>query len=129
MTHPNEDLARRAYEAFADRDMATLDKLIADDVEYHVSGHSALSGVYDGKQATFEFFGRVGELSGGSFSVDIHDIVANDDHTVALVTARGERDGRRLDENLVQVMHLEDGQLVALWSFSWDQQASAAFWG
>jgi ketosteroid isomerase-like protein len=129
MAHPNEEIARRAYEAFANGDMTTLDSLIADDVQWHVSGTSAISGVYDGKQATFGLFAQLSERSGGTFSLDVHDIVADDDHTVALLRIHGEREGKRLDDNDVHVMHVEDGRLVSFWSFNWDQQASAAFWG
>jgi hypothetical protein len=74
---------------------------------------NTLSGVHDGKQAVFEFFRQVSERSGGTYSLDIHDIVANDDHTVVLVRARGERDGRRLDDN-VHVIHIEDEQIAWL---------------
>jgi len=48
---------------------------------------------------------------------------------VALLRIHGEREGKRLDDNDVHVMHVEDGRLVSFWSFNWDQQASAAFWG
>jgi len=129
MAHPHEELARRAYEAFANGDMATLDSLIVDDVQWHVSGNSAISGSYDGKQATFGFFAQLSELSGGTFALDIHDIVANDDHTVVLVKTRGERNGQQLDDLDVHVIHVEDEQLVSFWSFNWDQQTSEAFWG
>lgn len=128
MAHPDEDLARQAYKAFAEGDMATLDSLMADDVQWHVAGDSVISGDYDGKQAVFEFFRQLSDRSGGTFSLDIHDIVANDNHTVALVKSRGERDGRRLEDNNVQVMHIENGRVVSFWSFQWDQQAATAFW-
>lgn len=68
------------------------------------------------------------ERSGGTFSLDIHDIVANDDHTVVLVKAHGERDGLRLDDNNVHVIHYEDGQVASLWAFVWDHEANTAFW-
>lgn len=128
MAHPDEDLARQAYKAFAEGDMATLDSLMADDVQWHVAGDSVISGDYDGKQEVFEFFRQLSDRSGGTFSLDIHDIVANDNHTVALVKSRGERDGRRLEDNNVQVMHIENGRVVSFWSFQWDQQAATAFW-
>lgn len=129
MAHPNEQLARQAYEAFATGDMTTLDSLFADDVQWHVSGTSPVSGVYDGKQATFGLFAQLSERSGGTFSVDVQDIMANDDHTVALVKIQGQRDGKRLDDSDVHVMRVQDGRLVSFRSFNWDQQASAAFWG
>ena len=129
MAHPNEQLARRAYEAFANGDMTTLDSLIADDVQWHVSGTSAISGAYDGKPATFEFSAQLSERSGGTFALDVQDIMADDDHTVALVKIQGERDRKRLDDSDVHVMQVRDGRLVSFRSFNWDQRASAAFWG
>lgn len=71
---------------------------------------------------------RAAERSGGTFSLDIHDIVANDDHTVALVKTRGERDGRQLEDNAVHVLHIDDGKVASFWSFVWDQQAQQEFW-
>jgi ketosteroid isomerase-like protein len=129
MAHPDEDLARRAYEAFAQGDMQTMDSMIADDVQWHVGGHSVISGHYDGKQAVFGFFQQLAERSGGSFSLEVHDIVANDRHTVALVKARGEHDGRQIDDDGVHVLHIEDGRMTSFWSFAWDEDAQAAFWG
>lgn len=128
MAHPHEQLARRAYEAFGSGDMATLDSVIADDVRWHVSGTSAVSGLYKGKQEVFSFFGQLAERSQGTFSIDVHDIVAGDDHTVVLARISGERDGRQLDGMDVHVTHIEDGQITSFWSFNWDQADSAQFW-
>lgn len=129
MAHPDGELARRAYEAFGKGDMQTMDELLADDVRWYVSGDSAVSGTYEGKQAVFGFFQQLGEGSGGTFSLDIHDIVANDNHTVALVKAHGEREGRQIDDNAIHVMHVEDGKVASFWAFAWDQQAQKEFWG
>ena len=41
--HPNVELARRGYEAFAKGDLATLTELLADDVVWHVQGGGPLS--------------------------------------------------------------------------------------
>jgi hypothetical protein len=69
--------------------MAELDRLIADDAQYHVSGNTPqLSGVHDGKQAVFEFFRQVSERSGGTFSLDIHDIVERRPHRGAWQSSR-----------------------------------------
>lgn len=129
MAHPNADITRRAYEAFRAGDMQTLGDLVAEDVVWHVSGTSAISGTYKGKEETFAYFRALGERSGGTFSFDVHDIVANDDHTVGLIAVHGERDGRKLDDTVVMVFHFDDGRVTSQWSFSYDQQASSEFWG
>jgi hypothetical protein len=129
MAHPNEDLVRRGYAAFASGDMATLDELFADDVVWHAPGRNQLSGDQVGKQAVFAQFAKVAELSGGTFSIEIHDLLANDTHAVALIRATGEREGRRLDDNSVQVFHIVDGKVTEQWLQPGDAYASDEFWG
>jgi hypothetical protein len=51
-----------------------------------------------------QLFARLFEVTGGTFSVDLHDVLANDEHTAALYTIRGERAGKqRLTDNQVQI--------------------------
>jgi uncharacterized protein len=94
MAHPNEDLLRRGYEAFGSGDINTVLALFDDDIAWHTAGSNQTSGDYRGHQEVLGYFGKLMELSGGSFHLDIHDIVANDTHGVALVTTHGERDGQ-----------------------------------
>lgn len=128
MAHANAELLQRAYDAFRAGDMQTLGDMMADDVVWHVSGTSAISGTYKGKEDTFAYFQRLGERSGGSFSFDVHDIVANDDHTVGLIAVHAERDGKQFDDQAVMVFHIDDGRVTSQWTYSYDQQASAEFW-
>ena len=46
LAHPNEDLVRRGYEAFATGDMATLNEFFADDVVWHAPGRNELAGTF-----------------------------------------------------------------------------------
>ena len=69
------------------------------------------------------------ELSGGSFRVDVHDVVANDVHGVALVTTHGERDGQTMAVRAANVWHLADGKATEFWSFAEDQAAFDKFFG
>ncbi len=65
--HPNIELTRRGYEAFAKGDLATLSELIAGDVTWHVLGVGLLSGTYHGRDEVFTFFGRLAEETAGTF--------------------------------------------------------------
>jgi SnoaL-like domain len=47
--HPNIELTRRAYDAFAKGDLAALSEFIADDATWHVQGVGELSGDYHGR--------------------------------------------------------------------------------
>ena len=53
--HPNVELTRQGYEAFAKGDLAALSGLIADDVTWHVLGIGPLSGDYRGRDGVFGF--------------------------------------------------------------------------
>ena len=123
--HPNEDLLRREYDAFARDDVASLDEIFADDIVYHVPGHNPFSGDYRGKEAVFELFRQDRRAS---FRSEIHDILANDRHAVALTVVQGARQGRVLEDITVHVVHVIDGKITEAWFFSGDQAASDAFW-
>jgi len=128
MAHPNEELLRRGYEAFGAGDMDTLNELFADDIVWHVGGRSPLAGDYEGKDAVFAFFAKTMEMTGGTFRIEVHDILANDDHGVAMVVARGEREGKTLEDRGVQVLHVRDGMATESWFHPGDTYAVDEFW-
>jgi ketosteroid isomerase-like protein len=83
MAHPNEDLVREGYAAFGRGDIDALRRsFFAADVRYHVPGKSPLGGDYEGVAQVLEWLGRQFELSGGTISAEVHDVVANDEHAV-----------------------------------------------
>ncbi len=127
MTHPNEELVRKGYQALASGDTDALQEQIADDVVWHVGGRSQLAGDYRGKEEVFNLFGKLIELTGGTFKLEVHDILANDEHTVALVKATAQRDGKALDDNGVQVLHVQDGKVKESWLHPGDEYASDEF--
>jgi ketosteroid isomerase-like protein len=126
--HPNVELARRGYEAFAKGDLATMTELIADDVVWHVQGGGPLSGDYHGRDQVFGFFGRLAEETGGTFRLDVHDILANDEHTVVLATLTATRGGKSIEVPVANVNHNRDGQVTEFWSAVTDPAAALDFW-
>src|SRR5664280_1549542 len=92
------------------------------------AGRSPLAGDYEGVDAVLGFFGKLIELSGGTFQVQLHDVMANDMHVASLHTNRAERNGRRLDLRVVLISHVRDGKSVEVWNFFEDQYAAAEFW-
>ena len=128
--HANVQVARRGYEAFGKGDMATVNELMADDVVWHVGGNSSLSGDYKGKDAVFGFFGKLMELSEGTFKLDVHDILANDEHSVILVELTAKKGGKKLDSKAVHVTHTDSqGRIKEFWSFDENQPATDEFFG
>jgi uncharacterized protein len=126
--HPNLDLMRRGYAAYTSGDLETISQLLADDVVWHVSGRSPLSGDYTGKEQVFGFFGTLQELSGGTSRVEVHDLLADDDHGVAIVTQSASREGRTYEGRVTHVLHLRDGKVTEFWDAYVDQYASDEFW-
>lgn len=122
MTHRNETLVRSAYAAFSRGDMETVLGAFDDDIVWRVGGDSKLAGEYRGPQQVLGFFGTLMELTGGTFHLDIHDVLANDEHAVALVAVTASRDGRSVQGlPAAHVWHVHEGKLHAFWDCPADQ--------
>lgn len=126
--HPNATLIRRGYEAFAAGDMDTVAKVFAEDIAWHIAGRGELARDYKGQAEVFGFFGQLAELSGSTLQLELHDLLASDDHVVALVRERASRPGRTLDISTVHVWHVADGRAVEFWGIASDQYADDEFW-
>lgn len=129
MAHPNEDLVREGYAAFGRGDIDALQrKFFAEDVRYHVPGKSPLGGDYEGVAQVLGWLAHQFKLSEGTIRAEVHDVVANDEHAVSLITVRGERAGRQLEDNSVQVFHIHDSKVSEVWSHPADLYAVDEFW-
>jgi len=123
--HPNAALVRSGYEAFAAGDMGKVGELFSPEIVWHAPGSNPLSGDRVGAEAVFENFGKLMELTAGTFGQEIHDVVANDDHVVVLVTQWWERPHPYRGSS-VHVWHVKDGKAVEAWLADLDQAASDA---
>jgi ketosteroid isomerase-like protein len=103
---------------------ALQNQYFTDDIRWHVPGHGPVAGDYEGTPQVLQLFVRLCELSGGTFRIDLHDVVANDEHAVALFTVRGEREGKQLNDNTAQSYHIRDGKISEAWTLS-----TRATWG
>jgi ketosteroid isomerase-like protein len=125
--HPNVERLRRGYAAYASGDIDTIDDLFSDDIRWHVVGRSPIAGDYEGKEEVYGFFTTLMELTGGTAQLEVHDLLANDTHGVALVKSTASRDGRTHTSNLVHVFHLEDGRATEFWSHPGDPYGDDEF--
>ena len=123
------DAIRQGYEAFGKGDIPAVAQLLADDVEWHIPGRSSLAGDYRGRDAVLGFFGEIGARSEGSFRLEIHDLLASDEHVVAIVTEIAHRGDKVLNARGTHVWHLRDGQATEFWGLSADSYAQDEFWG
>ena len=61
------------------------------EIVWHAPGRHQLAGDHRGVDAVLGYFGRTMELTGGNFGVEVHDVIANDEHAVGLHVAHAER--------------------------------------
>jgi ketosteroid isomerase-like protein len=122
------ELVRRLIYAFGKGDGTTLDAGFADDIRWHDGGRSPVSGDKHGKAEVLRHLQRLGELSNGTFNVDVHAVVGDAEHVVGLLVMSGERNGKTLHDNLVTVWHVAHGKVVDFWSTPLDQYAADDFW-
>jgi ketosteroid isomerase-like protein len=119
----NARIARELTDAFEAMDLQRLDALVADDVIWHEIGRAeprhgkeALRATAPGAgQADFEITGRT------------HDVLASEDHAVALVNATATRAGRTFEYRTAEIYHIRNGQVVERWAFSDDTAAIKDF--
>lgn len=128
-TTPEENIAltRRGYAAFDSGDLAALTEILDEDCVWHVTGVGDLDGDYVGRAATFGFFAALAQEFGGTFKLDVHDILANEEHVTVLCTTSATRNGKELRMPTVHVYHVRDGKTVECWSAVTDPQAALDF--
>jgi ketosteroid isomerase-like protein len=125
-----EDLAlvQSGYEAFGRGDIPGVVAVFSPEIQWHISGRSPMAGTYKGHEEVVGFFTQLMERTGGTFSLEIHDFLASDDHVVVLTRETGQRDGKSLDNNVVHIWHLRDGKAVEFFGIPSDQYAQDDFW-
>lgn len=119
--HPNEQLVRTQVEAFIAGDIPAWLDTVADDLLVHIPPGHQLSGDYAGSQQFVEtFIGSVMELTGG-VQLEIHDILASDEHGIGLYSIRTQRDGTPYEWSHVNIYHFADGKISEIWWTPFDQ--------
>ncbi len=118
--HPNVAAYRAAASAFSEGDAEAFGSMLAEDVDWHTIGGETISG----REAVS---GSMSGLEGVEFEVDVHDVVGNDEHLVALMEVRVKAGDQKLDYRTAEIMHVSDGLVTERWAFSDDTQAIVEF--
>ena len=115
----NVTRAREMIEAMNRGDMQALDGYIADDVVWHEIGRS------EPRRGKAEL---AAAGLGGDYQISgkLHDVVGNDDHTVALVEATATRDGKTFTYRTAEILPVKDGKITERWAFSDDTDGSSS---
>jgi ketosteroid isomerase-like protein len=129
--HPNVALVRRAMQAMneldmskAEQEMAVVDAFMADDIVWHEIGRA------EPRRGKAELRAAMMDgPRGGTISYEVHDVIANDEHAIALGTATATRGDGTLVYRTAEIFHIRDGRAVERWAFSDDTAAIVAFFG
>lgn len=127
--HPNVALVRRAMQAMtetdmskAEQEMAIVDAFMADDIVWHEIGRA------EPRRGKAELQAAMMEGARDyTIAFEVHDVIANDEHSVALGTATATRGGKTLVYRTAEIFHIRDGKAVERWAFSDDTAAITAF--
>ncbi len=129
MTHPTEELVLRVCQEFGAGDMDGLRRDFDPDIVCTTRAGGGTAGDHRGIDVCPGLFGKVGEISAGTFTAELRDVLANDHHAVAHHTGRAHSDERTLNEINVLVIHTEHGRVSEVWEHHHDLYAVDAFWG
>ena len=128
MGESNAAIIRKAYGDFAHRDIPAVFAAFDPAITWHIPGHSPLSGDYTGHDQIKGFFRRTMELSGGVFSIDVHNVFAEGDLVVVLTTVKAQRNGVSASFREVHVWHMRDGKATEFREYQGDEQREDRFW-
>jgi hypothetical protein len=128
MADSKEDTIRRGYKAFSEGDMDTLGSLYTDDVAQSMPGKNQLAGEHKGRENVIGLYGKMFELSGGTFAVDLKSVKAEGDKVVSVHRSTGEREGKTLDADESIAFTFAGDKISRLDITYTDEAAADAFW-
>jgi ketosteroid isomerase-like protein len=114
----NDRLIRAGYAAFARGDLAAVAEVFREDAVWHAQALGVLSGDHVGWPAVAGFFGRTMELTQGSFSVTVEDVLTNETGAAVVVRSRATREGSELDSRQVHLYRIDGGKVAEAWQFA-----------
>jgi uncharacterized protein len=113
----NAAALRKGYDAFSRGDMDALrNELFSPDIVWHQGGRNQISGDYRGVDAVIGLFGKLFQLTDGTFRVELHDMLTSDEHVVVLARTTGQRAGKTIQHGeYSHVCHFRDDKLTEAW--------------
>ena len=92
-----------ATDSSVNRDLEAFVAEFNEDARWHGPGRQV-----QGRKVIGAMVGQLIDASGGTLQIDLHDVLANDEHAVVPQITRAERAGRVLEDRVVYVFHLHN---------------------
>ena len=113
--HPNATAFRRLIEGFNSGDSESVISLIAGDIVWHSIGLAEPLRGADTLAANALNFPE-----GLDVTAEIHDVVANDEHVIGLITATVVAGDLTFEYRTAEILHFRGGKVSERWAFSDD---------
>ena len=127
--HKNVETTRRGYQAFNAGDLATLTELFHEKATWHVPGHNPMAGDYKGRDAVFNYFGRLAQETGGTLKVELKHLCADEEgRVVGIQRDTAQRGAKRLSVDTCIVFEFKDGRVISGTEYPYDLHAIEDFW-
>ena len=92
-----------------------VERLMADDIVWHVPGRSLIAGDFRGRDAVLGYFRKRRDLAGGSLRITRRDRMVVADVVVELADGQARIGGRQAQWRTVGVYRVLDGQIAEAW--------------
>lgn len=112
--HPNAELVRQWFAALGSGDNKEAIRLMSDDAVWHTGGRGTFAGDDVGKGAILDYLDRFGSEV-DSITDDLHSVLADDEHAVALNNSTVTRGDETLNQSNIFVFHVAGGQITEVW--------------
>jgi len=124
-----ESVVRRAYQDFESGDLDLLKVVMADDVVWHEPGRSSLAGDYKGPEAVLGFLGALKARSGGTFRIEVLDVLSEPERAVVLQRETATRSGKVLEVIAAVDFEIHHGKITEVTVYQADTYQFDEFWG
>ncbi|HVA03559.1 MAG TPA: nuclear transport factor 2 family protein [Acidimicrobiales bacterium] len=125
---PYESLIRRAYQDFESGDLDLLGVVMGQDVVWHEPGRSGLAGDYKGPEAVLGFLGQLRSRSGGTFRIEVLDVLSEPERAVVLQRETATRTGRTLDVIAAVDFEIHHAKITEVTVYQADTYQFDEFW-
>jgi ketosteroid isomerase-like protein len=123
--HPNVARVRAAFDAFARGDLDTVRDSATEDATWTNAGTGPLAGTFRGWSEISGMFGRLFEITGGTYTMEVRSVLADDARAVAVYDGTSTVAGRTATHRFVLIDEMgPDGRATATTLLAYDQEAA-----
>lgn len=123
-----ESLIRRTYQDFETVDLDLLRVVMADDVVWHEPGRSRLAGTYKGPEAVLGFLATLKSESGGTFKIEVLDVLSKPERVVVLQRETANRVGKDLNVIVAVEFEIHHEKITEVTVYQADGYLFDEFW-